>query len=218
MIPHKLKGIYTDKGKLFTKNLVKGQCVYGEALVKADGVEYKQWDPRRSKLGAGIKKNMSQIGIKPGCSVLYLGASSGTTASHVSDIIGKEGSIYALDFSPRMTRDLVFLAKTRENMAPILADAFKVSSYVDKIPLVDVIFQDIAQRNQVEIFLRNCVLLKQGGFGLLAIKARSVDVTKKPKEIFKRVRRQLEEVMTIVDYRELDPYEKDHALFIVKKV
>jgi fibrillarin-like pre-rRNA processing protein len=144
--------------------------------------------------------------------------SSGTTASHVSDIIGNEGFIIALDFSPRTTRDLLFLSRTRKNMAPLLADAFKVESYSHLVPKVDVVFQDIAQRNQVDIFVRNVdSFLVSGGFGLIAIKARSIDVTKKPKDIFKRVRSELEKKYSIVDYRELDPYEKDHALFMIKK-
>jgi len=77
---------------------------------------------------------------------------------------------------------------------------------------------DIAQKNQAEIFLKNCkMFLKKGGFGLLALKARSVDVTRNPKIIFKEIREKLEKQMIIVDYRELDPYEKDHAFFVVKK-
>ncbi len=65
--------------------------------------------------------------------------------------------------------------------------------------------------------MTNCKLfLKKGGFGLLAIKARSIDVKLNPKQIFEENRRKLEKEFTIVDYRLLEPYEKDHCMIIVK--
>ncbi len=216
------KGVYArEKGReicIYTENLVKGQRVYGENLFREGEQEFREWDPKRSKLGAALKKEISQMGIKEGDYVLYLGASTGTTVSHVSDIIGKDGLVFALDFAPRVLRDLVFLAESRNNIAPILADANKPETYAHLTCEVDTVFMDVAQKNQVEIFLKNCkIYLKQGGFGLLALKARSIDVTKNPKDIFKRVRTELEREMTVVDYRELDPYEMDHAFFVVKK-
>ena len=99
-----------------------------------------------------------------------------------------------------------------------MADANQPQLYRDLVPQVDVVFMDIAQKNQLEIFVKNCdMFLDVGGFGLLALKARSVDVTKKPKDIFRQVRSELEKIYSVVDYRELDPYEKDHAMFVVKK-
>ena len=90
--------------------------------------------------------------------------------------------------------------------------------YADKICQADVLYQDIAQKNQVDIFLKNIDLfLKKDGYALLAVKARSIDVTKKPKQIFKQVKEQLERHVTIIDYRELEPYQKDHCIFICKK-
>lgn len=210
-----------EKGRetyIYTANLVKGQRVYGENLFREGEQEFREWDPKRSKLGAALKKEISQIGIKEGDYILYLGASTGTTVSHVSDIIGEKGLVFALDFAPRVLRDLVFLAESRNNIAPILADANKPETYAHLACEVDTVFMDIAQKNQVEIFLKNCkIYLKQGGFGLLALKARSLDVTKYPKDIYKKVRTELEKEMVVVDYRELDPFEKDHALFVCKK-
>jgi len=203
---------------LLTQNLVPGTQVYGENLFKQEGVEYREWVIQRSKLAAAIAKGISQIGMKPGSTVLYLGCASGTTSSHVSDLVGKDGFVFALDFAPRVLRDMVFVCQARRNITPILADAFHPERYAHRVLAVDAVFQDIAQKNQAEIFLRNCdMFLRQGGFGILAVKARSVDVTKRPKEIFARVREQLEKQVTIVDYRELDPYEKDHCVFVVKK-
>lgn len=209
------------KGKrqlYLTKNLVRGKQVYGETLVKDGKDEYREWSPMRSKLGAALAKNISQLGIYPGSKVLYLGASTGTTSSHVSDIVGPEGFVFALDFAPRTTRELVFLCEQRKNMMPIMADARHPERFAAYVSSVDAVFQDIAQRDQAEIFMKNCdAFLKKGGFGILAVKARSVDISKKPKQIFKQVRDFLEKRITIVDYRELEPFEKDHCIFVCKK-
>jgi len=220
--PHKFKGIYTaKKGKnifFVTKNLVPGVSVYRENLYKEEGAEYREWSVTRSKLGAALAKGISQLGIYPGSKVLYLGASTGTTSSHVSDIVGEEGFVFALDFAPRTTRELVYLCERRKNMSPIIADARQPQTYAQYVTLVDAVFQDIAQRDQAEIFIKNCnAYLKSGGFGILAIKARSVDVAKKPRQIFVEAKAYLEKHITIVDYRELDPFERDHCIFICKK-
>ena len=212
--------VYQKAGKkqLYTLNLVPGKTVYDERLVKQNGKEYREWSALKSKLAAAIIKGCSDIKIRKGDVVLYLGAASGTTASHASDIVGRDGLVFALDFAPRVVRDLVFVAEQRPNIAPILANASLPLSYAPRICEVDVVFQDIAQRNQIDIFIRNCRLfLKKGGFGLIAVKARSIDVTKKPKQIFKQARAEIEKELNIVDYRELAPLEKDHCMFICKK-
>lgn len=229
MIPQfkHFKGIYEiQKGRdsfLLTKNMVPGKKVYGEEFFYdtdeiGKKIEYREWNPERSKLGAALRKDVSQIGIKEGDYVLYLGASSGTTTSHVSDMVGPNGLVFALDFAPRVLRDQVFVAEDRNNIAPILADANQPQTYEELVSEVDVVFMDIAQKNQTEIFLKNCdKFLKKGGFGLLALKARSIDVTKHPRDIFKIVRAELEKHMIVTDYRELAPYEMDHAFFVCKK-
>lgn len=217
---NKLRIFREKKGRktvLFTKALFRGSF-FGEKIVKIKGFEFRELNPERSKLGAAIVKGLSQTGIKEGSVVLYLGASHGYTPSFISDIVGNEGFVFCLDFAPRVVRDLVFICEVRANMAPLLEDASHPENYQDKVPLVDVIYQDIAQRDQLGIFLANCdVFLKSGGFGLLALKPRSIDVTRRPKDIFREVRRELEKHLTIVDYKELDPFEVDHAFFVVKK-
>jgi len=211
-----------EKGRrksIFTVNLVPGKQVYGEKLVDQDNIEYREWTPYKSKLGAAIMLGCPNIGIRKDDRVLYLGASTGTTPSHVSDIVGKEGFIFALDFAPRVVRELVFLCESRENMAPMLEDANQPDKYKDNLPKdLDIIYQDIAQKNQTEIFLKNCRLfLKKGGYGLIAIKARSVDVSKMPKEVFQKARMEIEKEMIIIDERKLEPFEKDHIFFVCKK-
>jgi fibrillarin-like pre-rRNA processing protein len=220
--PHKLYQIYTRSSKnrtdLLTKNLVPGQTVYDEALVTDKGVQYRTWDPSRSKLAAGILKGLDQTGIKKGSTVLYLGASSGTTISHISDMVETEGIIYGIDISSFMLRDLVLLSKTRPNIIPLLGNASKPQEYASLVTAADVIYQDIAQPDQTRIFLKNCdQFLRRGGFGIYCVKSRSIDITKKPKQIYAQVRSELEKQLTVIDFRILDPYEKDHCIFFVKK-
>ncbi len=225
--PHKLKGVFeaTDRRKmmLFTKSFAPGAQEFGDQMiVRQDGAEYREWSPMRSKFAAAIARGLQQQGIKEGSVVLYLGASHGLTPSHVSDIVGSAGFVFCLDFAPRVVRDLVFVCEARENMAPLLADAKQPDSFKEKLPAegVDVVYQDVAQKGQVEIFLKNCdAFLKKGGYGLLALKARSEDVTARPHDVFRMVRQKLESrpEYVVVDYRELDPFEKDHAFFAIKK-
>lgn len=216
----KIFEVYEDKArrKLYTLNLAPGKRVYDEQLVKQNNIEYREWDPYGSKLAAAILNGCNNIFLRKEDAVLYLGSATGTTVSHVSDIVGKDGLVFAVDIAPRVMRDLIFNCEERENVAPILADANHIRELMERVSLVDVIYQDIAQKDQVEIFLKNInAFLKKDGYALLAIKARSIDVTKNPKQIFKEVRERLEKEMIIVDYRTLEPYQKDHCIFICKK-
>jgi fibrillarin-like pre-rRNA processing protein len=218
----KIFEVYEEKGKkgtfLYTKNLTPGLKVYGEKIVRQGADEFRQWDVKKSKLAAAILKGAPNVGIRKGDYVLYLGCSTGTTPSHISDMVGKDGFIFGLDFAPRVLRDFIFLCEKRKNMTALLEDANKPETFADKVCQVDVVYQDVAQKNQAEIFIKNCnMFLKKDGYGLLALKARSVDVTKKPGVIFKDIRAKLEKEMILVDARTLDPFEIDHCFFICKK-
>ncbi|MFP4118999.1 MAG: fibrillarin-like rRNA/tRNA 2'-O-methyltransferase [Candidatus Woesearchaeota archaeon] len=218
----KFPNIYSSGKGRRQRFLVKSGAarpIFDEQIISFKGRKYREVDPNRSKLFAAIAKDISQIGLKEDSSVLYLGASHGYTVSFLAEMVA-QGSIYALDFAPRVVRDLVFVAEEFTNVAPIMADANQPQEYKESLceEGVDVVFMDIAQKDQVGIFLKNCdAFLKKGGFGLLALKARSEDVTKKPRDVFKQVRKVLDEKEVVVDYRELAPYEKDHALFVMKK-
>ncbi|MCE7697563.1 MAG: fibrillarin-like rRNA/tRNA 2'-O-methyltransferase, partial [Methanobacterium paludis] len=118
-IKEKFPGVYILKDHIATENLRPGLKVYGEKLVELDSKEYRIWDPRRSKLAAAILNGMETFPFNEGSNILYLGASAGTTPSHISDII-KNGLVYSVEFSPRMVRDLVELCRIRENMIPLL--------------------------------------------------------------------------------------------------
>ena len=211
--------VIKDKKQLATKNLDPGKTVYGEKLITVQGIEYRTWDPRRSKLGAMVLKKFD-IPLKEDSKVLYLGAASGTTVSHVSDIVS-EGAVYAVEFAPRSMRDLIGLASRRKNIHPIMADAGKPDSYSHLVEPVDLIFQDVAQPNQAEIAARNAVcFLKKDGYLLLSIKARSIDTAAKPKEIFKAEVKKLEQAFEprfeVLDAKDLMPYHEDHLGVLAK--
>lgn len=210
--------IEEGKPKLATKNLSPNNKVYDERLVDFDNEQYRIWNPYRSKLASAILRGLKSVPIKSGTKVLYLGAASGTTASHISDIVGKNGMVYCVEISTRPLRDLLVTCENRPNMAPILADAKKTYQYRAMIEQVDMIYQDVAHPHQTEIILKNTnAFLKGDGSALVALKARSIDVTKEPREIFKTEMKKLEEKMKIVDSKLLDPYEEDHAMILLEK-
>ncbi|AKB86125.1 fibrillarin-like rRNA/tRNA 2'-O-methyltransferase [Methanococcoides methylutens] len=210
-------------GKRFlgTKNAVPGSAVYGERLVEMEGDEYRIWDARRSKLGAMVLKKM-KIPIKSDSRVLYLGAASGTTVSHVSDIV-TDGLVYAVEFSPRTMRELIQLCDTRSNIVPILADANHPASYAHIVEQVDVVFQDVAQPNQAQIAAVNCEqFLKDEGHLLLSIKARSIDTVASPAKIFKEEVKKLEKEFDtkfeVLKKHDLAPFHEDHLGLIAQKI
>jgi len=217
MQPHKIFEIYEDRKRIYTKSILPGKTHFEERTVKDKGAEYREFDPKRSKLAAAIVKGCTNIGIRKGDVVLYLGASHGYTCSFVSDIV-QEGLIFGVDPAPRVIRDLVFLSEKRKNIVPILADANHPEQYTNRVCQADIVYQDIAQKNQEEIFIKNCKLfLKKGGYGLLAIKARSIDVKARPKTLFEQIRNNLDKVFKVIDYKILDPFEMDHCMVIIKK-
>lgn len=220
--PSKIFEVYenVEKGKkqLYTLNLIPGRKVYGEKLFMKGNQEFREWNPFKSKLASTILKGGQNIHLRKGNIILYLGSSTGTTVSHVSDIIGEKGMVFGVDNAPTVMREFMKLVTDRENITPIMESAAQTEKLRERLPKeVDILYQDVAQNNQVQIFLNNLVFVKKGGYGLLAVKARSIDVTKNPKTIFKDVRKQLEKETTIIDYRELHPYQKDHCMFMVKK-
>lgn len=210
-------GVFTDGVWLYTRNLVPGKAVYGEGLVRDEGIEYRKWDAARSKLAAYLKRGGRAWPFRASSSVLYLGAGSGTTVSHVSDLC-PHGSIVAIEISPRVFRDLVSVAETRTNLVPILADATQPQTYRSHVTPVDVVYQDVAQRDQEAIFLRNLEFLRPDGVGFLFVKARSIDVAARPADVYARARESLvRQGLEVLDMRELDPFEVDHAAIVARR-
>jgi fibrillarin-like pre-rRNA processing protein len=217
---HKFKGVFEARledgtDRLATKNLTPGRTVYGERLIKTSETEYRVWDPYRSKLAGVILKGLTRLPVGPGQKVLYLGAASGTTASHVSDIVGKEGYVYCVEFAHRSIRDLINnVCRFRSNMAPVLADARFPKRYATLVGKVDGIYCDVAQPEQAIILANNArAFLKERGWGMLAVKARSIDVTQQPLKVYKQETKVLEDNGFIIsEVLHLEPYDKDHAM------
>jgi fibrillarin-like pre-rRNA processing protein len=206
--------------KLATKNLAPTISVYGESLVREGDVEYRTWDAYRSKLAAAILKNLNTLPLRRGKTVLYLGSASGTTASHVSDILEDEGRVYCVEFAQRSMRELIdTLCGSRTNVYPILADARLPEAYRALVSPVDVIYSDVAQPEQAKILADNADLfLKPKGSVIIVIKSRSVDVTMEPTDVFKQEITILEKRnFALVQAVRLEPYEKDHALVLLNR-
>jgi fibrillarin-like pre-rRNA processing protein len=204
--------------KLATENLVPGNQVYKEKLIINRGIEYRLWDAFRSKLAASIMNNLEDFPFENKTKVLYLGASTGTTVSHISDIVGPSGIVFAVEHASRVARDFLDrVAAYRKNVIPILQDARRPKEYFSVFGKVDVVYVDIAQHDQTEIAINNCkMFLKKGGYFFLVIKTRSIDVTKAPKRIIEEEIKKLEEKFEVLQNIDLHPYDKDHAMIIAK--
>ena len=207
--------------RLGTENLTPGHNVYGERLVKFRRVEYRVWDAFRSKLAGAIIKGVQNVPIEPGFKVLYLGAASGTTPSHVSDIVGESGHVYCIEFAQRSLRDLVNnVATFRTNISPMLEDARMPERYAMFISgKVDTIYCDVAQPEQAKLLADNAdFFLKPQGWVMLACKSQSIDVTMVPEAVYQQEARVLRkrgfDVKEIVP---LDPYDKAHAMIVAQK-
>ncbi|KAM4651464.1 rRNA 2'-O-methyltransferase fibrillarin [Discoglossus pictus] len=221
--PHRHEGVFISRGKedaLVTRNLVPGESVYGEKRISVEEgetkIEYRAWNPFRSKLAAAILGGVDQIHIKPGSKVLYLGAASGTTVSHVSDLVGPEGLVYAVEFSHRSGRDLINVAKKRTNIIPVIEDARHPHKYRMLLGMVDVIFADVAQPDQTRIVALNAHnFLKNGGHFVISIKANCIDSTAAPEAVFaSEVKKMQQENMKPQEQLTLEPYERDHAIVV----
>ena len=204
--------------KLATENLVPGNQVYKEKLVLKKGIEYRVWDPFRSKLAASIMKDLEEFPFQEKSSVLYLGVSTGTTISHISDIVGPKGIIFGVEHASRVARDFLDrVASHRKNIIPIIQDARQPQDYSSVYNKMDIVYSDIAQPDQTEIAISNCKLyLKNNGYLFLVIKTRSIDVTQPPKKIIDGELKKLRVNFEILQQIDLYPYDKDHAMIIAK--
>ena len=201
-----------------TKNLVPGNRVYGERLLVKGRVEYSVWDPFRSKLAAAIMNGLKNFSFENAAKVLYLGVSTGTTASHISDIIGPSGIIFGVEHASRVARDFMDrVASHRANIIPIMQDARRPGDYFAVFGKADTAYVDIAQPDQTKIAIENCrMLLKTGGLLFLVIKTRSIDVVKSPEHVIKQETKKLHNMFEVLESIDLEPYDKDHAMVIAR--
>jgi fibrillarin-like pre-rRNA processing protein len=207
--------IFLIDNKLAVENPFPGFEPFEEEVIKLEKKEFRVWSPLRSKAAAAIMRGIEEFPIKEGSKILYLGIAHGYTSSFLSSLIG-EGVIYGVEFSERCFTELLPLCEKYKNIIPILADARKPEDYA-WIEKVDVVYIDIAQPDEIEIFIRNCKeFLKKSGYGMVAVKSRSIDITKSPTTIYKEALKRLEDDFEIIDWKTLDPYERAHAFIVVK--
>ncbi len=209
--------VFKVEGRLSTLNLAKGSKVYDEQLIEEKGKEYRTWNPYRSKLAAAILNGLKTLEIKPGVDVLYLGAATGTTASHVSDIVGEKGTVYCVELSERNLRELLKACEKRPNMLPMLNDARYVEHYAKEIGSVDVVYMDVSARDQADILIRNSTILANNGTAYVAIKSQSIDVAKDPKYVFKEFLEKVSGTFEIVQKIDIMPYDKAHMFVVLRK-
>ena len=203
--------------KLVTKNLAPGIKVNDEKLLAIADEEYRIWEPFRSKLAVMILKG-SSLSVKNDSSFLYLGAANGTTVSHISDMV-PDGSVFAVEISPRAMKDLIRVSIPRRNLIPILADAMDPGSYKNMVTEVDILYQDIAQREQASIAIRNAqFFLKKNGILVLIIKAKSIDSIKKPKDLIGKEIEKLEDFFKVKESFDLEPFHSDHMAVVARKI
>ncbi|TAN35293.1 MAG: fibrillarin-like rRNA/tRNA 2'-O-methyltransferase [Candidatus Methanoperedens sp.] len=199
--------------RLVTKALVPG--IQGDRTRTIGNEEYRIWDPYHSKLAALIIKGAT-IPLKNDSTVMYLGAANGTTVSHVSDIVS-DGVVFAVEFSPRAMKDLIRISTHRMNLIPILADARHPDAYRNMVNEVDLIYQDVAQREQAGIAIRNSEhFLKKGGYIVLLIKTRSIDSARKADEVSRNEVKKLDELFKVKELINLDPFHSDHCVVMAK--
>ena len=211
-------GIFSINNRLAVENPVPEYKPFDEEVLKTGKKEFRVWNPYRSKAAAAIVRNIKEFPVNEGSKILYLGAAHGYTISFLSAVIGKNGVIYAIEFSERCFTELLPLCSKYKNITPILVDARKPELY-QWIEKVDIVYCDISQPDETEIAIRNCKeFLKPDGFLLLAVKSRSIDITRTPKEVYESEIKKLKEAnFKIVDWKTLDPFERAHA-FIVAKI
>ncbi len=208
--------VYRVEGRLATKSILPGKKAYTEDVVRIGKDEYRLWNPYRSKLAAAILNGLKHFEFKSGSSVLYIGAATGTTASHVSDVV-RDGRVYCIELSERNMRELVRVCEDRANMLPILADARYTDTYKDMVEECDIVYQDASAREQAKILIMNSKFLKKDGYAYFVIKSQSVDVSKDPKEVFESELALLKDHFDVVEKVNLEPFDKLHMFVVLRK-
>lgn len=202
----------SDRTELWTETVGQEPAVYGERWTESDGRPYRSFEPTRSKLSAAIVKEWSGPVPAPGEGWLYLGAASGTTASHVADLVGPTGRVYAVERSLRPFSRLLALSERWPNLLPILGDARDPTSYGAIVPPVHGVYADIAQADQVEIVLSNTSLFLEGNAGsvLMALKTASMGRDATAVQHVRLAEEQLAQSIDLEPSVRLDPFHRGH--------
>lgn len=195
----------------WTRGLARPPAVHGERVVYREGLAYRAWDPTRSKLAAALVRSYDGALPSPGEGWLYLGAASGTTASHVADLVGSSGAVYALEKSLRPFARLLRLSERYPNLLPVLGDARDPRSYLPIVPPVEGLYVDVAQPDQVAIALDNARwFLRPNGVLLIALKTSSMGRERSPRAHLDLALDALAEVGEVASSLSLEPLHKRH--------
>jgi fibrillarin-like pre-rRNA processing protein len=216
--PSEWPGILRRGRELYTRNLRPGERVYGEELIVEEGLEYRHWDPWRSKLAAYLLNGADRLPYDRPRRVLYLGAAHGTTLSHLSDLL-PDAQLFGIEKSAGSFGTLLALARRRPNLFPILADAQLPERYQADVGQIDFLYQDIAQRNQADVFAENLTATLSGtGRGMLMLKVRSVTQRRSTAAVVAESRTTLtRQGWRVVDQRSLAPFSRDHVALVVMR-
>lgn len=211
-------GVFQERKNIYTRSLVSSN-LYGEKILRDKGAEYRHWNPFRSKIIAAVQNGLKEFPVKKESKILYLGVAEGQTAAHLSDIIGEHGLLVGLDVSNKTMTKFIEACGERNNLIPLLADARNTDSYEDDLKGIkfDFLMQDVSQKNQAEIFLKNSRFLKEKGFGLLSIKARSISSSLKVKKIFEGELEVLKDDFELLEAVDLKPFDKHHLFCVLRK-
>ncbi|XP_074331547.1 uncharacterized protein LOC141668538 isoform X2 [Apium graveolens] len=240
VVPHKFKGLFIAKGLgkknfICTKNLVPGKVLHGDKLIsvqKDDGteVEYRLWNPHMSKLAAAILGGLTNIWIKPGSHVLYLGDVRGITVLQLSDLVGSNGMVYVIGLSDVVANTV----EERSNVVTfpenfcfrkdMVSRDYRMVNGMDYrmvVGMVDVILGDIVYPDpslQVNYIARYALLhLKTGGHYLICTRAKNINFTSQVKDPFadhdklpfsKRIEFKTNEIVM------LEPIGRGHAVAV----
>ncbi|MGI0053470.1 MAG: fibrillarin-like rRNA/tRNA 2'-O-methyltransferase [Thermoplasmata archaeon] len=209
-------GLEREGGSLFTRNARPGRSLHGEERRAIRGTEFREWDPWRSKLAAYILRGGPPVGIGSVRKILYLGGAHGTTAAHLAELAPGR-PLFVVEKSPTSFAVLLALAREREELYPLLADAHLPERYRAEVGSVDFLYQDVAQRDQAPIFGENALAcLAPRGAGLLMLKVRSVTQRRSPGIVLQETRRHLASVgLKVRASVDLAPFSRDHIALAV---
>jgi fibrillarin-like pre-rRNA processing protein len=189
--------------------------VYGERHVVSGGRILRRWEPSRSKLAAALAKGYDGPLPRSSESWLYLGAASGTTASHVADLVGPTGTVFAVERSLRPFARLLGMAERYPNVSPILGDARSPLAYEGDVALVDGVYADVAQPDQVRLLLDNArEFLKPTGTALLALKTSSMGRGRESRLHLTAAEDALAAYFELDRPVNLEPFHKRHFLLV----
>ena len=222
-------GVRREGRSLWTRNAVRGVSVRGERRKTDARIEWRAWDPSRSKVAAALLRTAndpSQLLPETGSTCLYLGASFGSTVSYIHDQVCGAGNhhggqVVAVEIAPRAMRDLSELSSIRPGLVPVLGDARQPQTVAPYIRgKADWMHQDLSIADQAETFVRMAgAFLKPGGTGLLSLKAaseRSSDGDDDSR--FAKAARILRESnLDVIERIDLKGLEEQHVVFHVRK-